>query len=163
MKKDEKNFEQQALELKQKISELQAPAVKGLDPEDLEALRRDRELRSKSANYRLLGEDEKADALESEILNLQPRVKKVKQKLAQQPSGQQQIYSTIAATPDSKLHKEALAVQKAGLVEYNRILAEIEASEKELNEIHNSLVKNAGRRGKVGKAKGELVSPITGG
>jgi predicted nucleic acid-binding Zn-ribbon protein len=143
---DENNFEKMVLDLRQRISVLQVPAVKSLTPEDFSLLRKDRELRSKSANYRTLGENERADALESEILNLQSRVTKIKEKLAQTPSGQQEIFNTIAATPDSELHQLALKIYAVGLKEFEKLLKEIEASEQELKSLHDALAKNAEAR-----------------
>lgn len=140
------NFGKMVVDFKKRISELQSPPIKSLKPEDLEVLRRDKALRSKSANYRLLGENDKADALEGEILSLQSRVAKIKEKLSQTPSGQQQIYETIAATPDSELHQLALKIYAAGLEEFKKILVSIDKSEEELKGLHQALAENAKAR-----------------
>jgi hypothetical protein len=120
---EEKTFEKMVFDFRQRISELQAPAVRSLSPEDFEALRRDKELRSKSANYRL-----------------------IKEKLAQAPTGQQEIFSTIRNTPESKLHLEALRIYSIGLEEFQKILEQIEQSETELKNLHYALAKNAKAR-----------------
>ena len=84
------DFDRSVLKFKQKINELQVPPSQHLTEKEWEVLRRDKELRSKSANYRILGEDSKADALEKEILNLQDKAIAIKEKLSQAPSGRTQ-------------------------------------------------------------------------
>jgi hypothetical protein len=154
--KKEQSFESMVREFQAKVNELQTPPASNLSEAEFEILRKDRELRSKSANYRLLGEDSKADALESEILNIQNKVMSIKEKLSKAPSGQQEIDKTIAATPDSKLHKEALKIQKAGLAEYEKILKKIEESEKERMRLHNAVGENAKQRGILERRKYDL-------
>jgi len=152
-KMEEKKFLAMVFDFKQKIKGLQAPAVRSLNPEDFEALRLDKELRSKSANYRLLGEDSKADALETKILDIQARVKKIRERLAQTPSKQQEIFDTIAGTPDSELHQEALKIYATGLQEYEKTLKAIEESEEDLKRLHQALAKNAEDRGNLERGK----------
>ena len=156
MKKNEKSFEQMILAFKQKINKLQTPPSHNLTEKEFEILRRDRELRSKSASYRTLGEDDKADALEHEILNLQSKVASIKEKLKQAPSGRDEIYETIASTPDSKLQREALKIQKAGLAEYQKVLKEIEESEAERMRLHGEVFENARQRGNLERRKYDL-------
>jgi hypothetical protein len=156
MKKDEQNFESMVQAFKRKINELQVPPSQHLTEKEWEVLRRDKELRSKSANYRMLGEDAKADGLEREILTLQDKAIAIREKLAKAPSGQQEIYNTIANTSDSKLHKEALNIYRAGLDEYEKVLAEIEASEAERVKVHNAVVENAKQRGDLERNKVNL-------
>jgi hypothetical protein len=154
--KKEQSFESMVLDFKARINELQAPPSSSLSESEFEILRRDRELRSKSANYRTLGEDSKADALEPEILNIQDKVIATKEKLSKVPSDPQKIYKTIANTPDSKLHKVALKIQKAGLAEYEKILKEIEESEEERARLHGEVFKNAEQRGNLERRKYDL-------
>jgi hypothetical protein len=153
MKED---FGSMVLKFKQKINELQTPPGHNLSEAEFEIIRRDREIRSKSANYRILGEDSKADALESEILNLQDKVVSIKEKLSKAPSGIQEIYNTIANTPDSKLHQAAIKIQKAGLAEYEKTLKEIEESEAERVELRNGVFENARQRGILERRKYDL-------
>lgn len=152
----QKSFEKMALEFRQKINELQTPPSHNLTEKEFEILRRDRELRAKSASYRTLGEDDKADALESEILNIQNKIVSIKEKLKQNPSGRDEIYATIASTPDSKLHREALKIQKAGLAEYKKVLKEIEESEAERVQVHKAVAANAKKRGSLERRKYDL-------
>lgn len=136
------------------------PPSQHLTEKEWEVLRRDKELRSKSANYRMLGEDSKADALEKEILNLQDKAIAIKEKLSQAPSGRQELLATIANTRDSQLHKEALKIYRAGLDEYEKVLAEIEASEAERVKVHNAVVENAKQRGNLERKKFNLYLKV---
>ena len=154
--KKEQSFESMVLEFKQKINELQTPPGHNLSEAEFEILRRDKELRSKSASYRTLNEDSKADALESEILNIQDKVISIKEKSSKAPSGQQEIYKTIANTPDAKLHKQALKIQKAGLAEYERTLTKIEELVNERTELIGAIMKNIKQQGNAVRRQFDL-------
>lgn len=144
------------LDFRQKIKELQVPPSHNLTEREFEILRRDRELRAKSVNYRTLGEAAEADALEQEILNIQDKAIAIKDKLSKAPSGLQEIYNTIANTSDSKLHKQALKICRVGLAEYEGVLKEIEDSEAERLQVHGAVAKNAAQRGNLERAKFHL-------
>jgi hypothetical protein len=155
-KKNERSFEAMVLGYRRKVNELQTPPAQNLSAEEIELLQEDKRLRNRSANFSRLGEEDRAAELEPEILKIQDRVIAVKERLKKSPDAKHEILNTIAATPDSKLHQEALKIQAAGLAEYEKVLKEIEYSEKELTELHTAIIKNARLRGNWERQKFNL-------